>query len=82
MEPVWVSSKFVTETYYGHPVDHVTLTMFAAPGLSEAEIEACKENARRQLESYPVERFPVAGTFSLLDRYFERHPEFKPQTQK
>jgi hypothetical protein len=43
--------------------------------LSPEEIEFVKENARRRMEAIPVETFPVAGSGSLLDKYFERHPE-------
>jgi hypothetical protein len=76
MKTVAVYSKYVTETYYGHPVDHCTVTVQVSDELSPEEVEIVKENARRRMEMMPVESFPVAGAQgSLLDRYFERHPD-------
>jgi hypothetical protein len=79
MKIVAVYSKFVTQTYYGHPVDHFTITVKVHPYATEEEIEFAKENARLRLEAMPVESFPVAGDYAtLMPQYFERHPELLP----
>jgi hypothetical protein len=76
MKVAAVYSKYVTQTYYGHPVDHLTVTVTVSDELLPEEIAIVKENARRHMEQIPVESFPVAGAHgSLLSEYFERHPK-------
>ena len=78
MKIVAVYSKYVTWTYYGHPVDHWTVTVKVSEDAAQDEIEIAKENARRRLEAMPVETFPVAGDYAtLMPKYFERHPELR-----
>lgn len=71
----WVSSKFITYTYYGTPVDHVTVSVDVDSYMEESARLLAIENALQHLEFYPVEQFPVAGAYSsLLPLYFARHP--------
>jgi len=72
---VAVYSKYITQTYYGHPVDFYTITVSVDEELPPEAVEIAKENARRQLEVMPVETFPVAGVHgTLMPEYFKRHP--------
>lgn len=72
-----VYSKYVTQTYYGHPVDAFTITVKVSDELSESEVEIVKERARLRLEAMPIESFPVAGSYvTLMPEYFARHPEY------
>ena len=76
MKAIWASSKYITYTYYGHPVDHVTLELSINEDVPESARSLLIEQAKRRLDSIPVERFPVAGAHvSLLDDYFKKHPE-------
>ena len=76
--PSLTISKYITLTYYGHPVDHCTMTLMVSETLSPEEVEILKENMRRRLEALPVESFPVAGNYAtLLPEYFRRHPELQ-----
>ena len=69
-------SKYITNTYYGVPVDHFTVVVHISPFLSEKEIEIIKSNAREMLNRLPIESFPVAGTYkTLMNEYWERNPE-------
>lgn len=78
MKIVAVYSKYVTQTHYGHPVDHWTITVKVSEELTPEQIEIVKADARRHLESLPVETFPVAGDYvTLMPQYFERHPELR-----
>lgn len=80
MRIVAVYSKYVTQTYYGHPVDCFTVTVHVSEELSAEEVELAKENARRRLEEMPVETFPVAGAHvTLMPEYLKRHPEYLEQ---
>lgn len=75
MRHVFSSSKFITYTYYGEPVDHVTVELSVSEELSVAVIELLKLTAQEELKAYPVESFPVAGAYvTLMPRYCERHP--------
>ena len=77
MKIVAVYSKYITQTYYGHPVDHFTITVKVSDELLDQEIEMAKKAARRRLEAMPVESFPVAGAHAtLMPEYFARHPEY------
>jgi hypothetical protein len=79
MKIVAVYSKYVTQNYYGTPVDHCTITVKVSDELTPDEIEIVKENARRQLEAMPVESFPVAGAHgSLMAEYRARYPALCP----
>ena len=75
-------SKFITYTYYGHPVDHCTVSVMVSDELSPEEVEISKDNARRRLEAMPVETFPVASPFgTLIPEYLERHPSYAAALQ-
>lgn len=81
MKTVWSSSKFITYTYYGHPVDHCTMELQIAEGMDERTKALLIEQARRRLDNMPVEQFPVAGAHvTLLPEYFKRHPELAKET--
>lgn len=76
MKIVAVYSKYVTQTYYGVPVDHWTITVQVSDELSSEEIEFAKKNAKRLLDELPVETFPVASAHgTLMPEYFKLHPE-------
>lgn len=76
MKIVAVYSKYITQTYYGYPVDHFTVTVQVSDELTPEEIEFAKESAKRRLEEMPVETFPVAGDYAtLMPEYLKRHPE-------
>ena len=78
MKIVAVYSKYITQTYYGHPVDCYTITVKVSDELSSEEVEFAKENARKRMEEIPVETFPVAGSYAtLMPEYFKRHPEME-----
>ena len=78
MKPVLTMSKYVTQTYYGDPVDHCTMTLFVSDLMPPGAMKIAKENLRRSLEVMPVESFPVAGAYAtLLPDYFRRHPELQ-----
>jgi hypothetical protein len=59
-------SKFITYTYYGHPVDHCTISVMVSEELSSEEVEISKDNAWRRLELMPVKQFPVASAHGTL----------------
>jgi hypothetical protein len=82
MKVAAVYSKYVTQTYYGHPQDHCTVTVMVSEELSPEEVEIVKANVRRRIEALPIETFPVAGAGSLLNEYFERHPELHEHGQQ
>lgn len=66
MKCVLVLSKYVTQTYYGHPVDHCTTSLFVSDELSPEEVERAKENLHRRMEAMPVKAFPVASPHGSL----------------
>lgn len=80
MKHIWSASKYITYTYYGDPVDLVTLTLDCAEWVGDHEKQLMIENAQRRLMAVPVRRFPVAGAHgSLLNQYSAAQEESEGQ---
>ena len=77
MKIVAVYSKYITQNYYGFPVDHCTVTVKVSEELSVEEVEIVKEQAKRRLAEMPVESFPFTSAHgSFLKEYRARHPSY------